>query len=287
MSVELAQLETRMVEMAQPRIERGMPAEAYHAHPALSASKLKAMRKSPAHCRYQLDHPKTTEAMALGAMVHTILLEPLTFSDRYFVMPKCDRRTKEGKQRHEEATREACGKTVVEQADLDTASMMARAVADHASFPALLRNFGHNELSVFWRDDDTGLECKMRADRLVEVPGFGLVCVDLKTTTDASPEGFARAVNKFGYHIQAAFYLEGLARAGMSCERFVIIAVESDAPHCVAAYALDDDAMEQGRREVERLKRVYAECLRTGVWPAYSDRIESLSLPKWAINTEL
>jgi hypothetical protein len=37
--------------------------------------------------------------------------------------------------------------------------------------------------------------------------------VDIKTTTDASPEGFRRQASNFDYHLQAAIYTQLTGRA--------------------------------------------------------------------------
>jgi exodeoxyribonuclease VIII len=233
-----------------------------------------------------MQNPPTSEAMALGTLLHSMVLEPEVVA---VAMPECDRRTKEGKAIWNAAAADAAaaGKMFVKKDVFECAGAMCDACVKHPAFETLFGGKGHNELSIFWTDAETDLKCKARADRVVEVPGFGFVCVDIKTTTDASPVAFARAVNRFSYHIQAAWYLDALALAGIACERFVILAVESSAPHCVAAYALDDDAMEQGRRDVSRLKREYAKCAATGIWPSYSPKIESLSLPKYAFDDEI
>ena len=34
----------------------------------------------------------------------------------------------------------------------------------------------------------------------------GLMVIDVKTTSDASPEGFGKSSWNLGYHVQAAFY---------------------------------------------------------------------------------
>ena len=51
----------------------------YHAHPALSASGLKLLNKTPAHYYAQYlapdrVKPEPTKAMKLGTMIHTCLL---------------------------------------------------------------------------------------------------------------------------------------------------------------------------------------------------------------------
>ncbi len=267
-------------------VAHGMKAADYHATDACSASKLKSLRRSPAHCRYQMDHPPTSDAMALGTLLHSMVLEPDGLLERYALMPKCDKRTTIGKNEWAAAEKAAIGKTIIKADDFYLAQEMAVSCAAHPAYSKLFSAKGHNELSIFWRDEPTDLDCKMRADRVVEVPGFGLVAVDLKTTADASARAFAGSVHKFGYAIQAAMYLDGLALAGIPCEKFVVFAVESAPPHCVAVYALDDESVEQGRKDCRRLMKQYSECVKTGEWPGYSDRIESLSLPVYAFDDD-
>lgn len=72
----------------------------YHAHPAVSSSQLKHMLRTPAHFKASLETSKEpSDAMKLGSLVHTLLLEPHLVDYEYTVMPKFDRRTKQGKAR--------------------------------------------------------------------------------------------------------------------------------------------------------------------------------------------
>ena len=72
----------------------------YHADPAISASQLKEIGRSPYHywSRY-LDPDRVamvpTAAMRLGSLTHCATLEPDELTKRYQLAP--DRRTKEGK----------------------------------------------------------------------------------------------------------------------------------------------------------------------------------------------
>ena len=81
---------------------------------------------------------------------------------------------------------QAKGITPVSAGDMDAALAMAGAVRSHQAAAELLRA-GKAEQSFWWDDSDTGLRCKCRPDWL-----NGATAVDLKTTTDASPAGFAK-----------------------------------------------------------------------------------------------
>lgn len=277
-----------MIATAPPsaRTDLGMSADAYHAVDSASASRLKAMRRSPAHALYQQLNPPESDAMALGSLLHAMALEPETVASRYMPMPDCDRRTKEGKAIWAAAMNDAAFRQPVKREHWAAANDMAAACTTHPAWRTLFAGPGQNELSVFWQDEEHGINCKLRADRIANVPGFGTVCIDLKTTQDASRDGFGRSLHKFGYHLQGAFYLDGLARAGIACDAFVIMAVESSAPYCVAVYAIGDESLEQGRRECRRLLATYAACKRSGKWPGYDSNISRIDVPAWALDDD-
>lgn len=246
----------------------------YHADPAISASHLHAIARSPYHywSRY-LDPNRTpvepTAAMRLGSLVHCAVLEPEDLLQRYSVAP--DRRTKEGKAAV--ARMAAEGIEAVSESDMALALSMAASVRVHPAAAALLAQ-GKAEQSFWWDDAATGLRCKCRPDWYI-----GATVVDLKTTTDASPAAFARSVATFRYHVQASHYLAGLHGA----ERFVFIAVEKTAPYAVAVYELDAAAMAAGDELRQRDMRIIADCRATTDWPGYGDDCQALSLPSWAL----
>lgn len=178
------------------------------------------------------------------------------------------------------------GRSVIDSGDLALAQAMRDAVMAHPMAGKLFAaGSGEAELSAYWQDPETGLTCRCRPDWW-RTDG---VLVDLKTAEDASPEGFEKSILNYRYHVQAAFYLDG-ARAAVNTfppidppDHFVFVVVEKTPPHAVAVYRLDDDAIEIGRREYQRDLATAAECVRTGVWPAYGDTIMRASLPEWAL----
>lgn len=262
---------------------RDLPAERYHAIPAMSAGGLKRMRQSPAHFYgLQLDPARppatTTPAMAAGTLFHTALFEPEAIDDRYVLRPDgIDLRTKEGK-----AWAATCaGRTIVTHAEWSAASTQAANVLALPDVAALMAD-GYGEASAFWLDDDTGELCKCRPDWTSPV-GDGVILVDGKSCQDASADGFGRAIWNYGYHLQAAWYSDGFeAATGLQVHGFVFAAVESAWPHAAAAYMLGDDVLDRARRENRRLLNLYAECKRTGVWPGYGHGIQLINLPAWA-----
>jgi len=248
----------------------------YHADPAVSASHLHAVAKSPQAywARYiNPDRPvvEPTAAMRFGSLTHCAVLEPDDLLQRYGVAP--DRRTKAGKETAEQMTQQ--GIEPVSQADLATALAIAAAVRNHPIAAELLAT-GKAEQSFWWNDPLNNLRCKCRPDWLSNT-----TVVDLKTTTDASPSGFARSVAAYRYHVQAAHYMSGL----FGVERFVFIAVEKTYPFAVGVYELDDAAMDEGHTLRHRdMHRIHT-CRSSARWPGFTDdSITTLSLPRWAFN---
>jgi len=256
----------------------------YHAHPAISKSHLDQVARSPLHywARY-LDPnrvvPEPTAAMAIGSAVHTHVLELDQWDARYVSAPDgIDRRTKMGKAEWEAFTTAATGRTVLPKADADLVMRMAHSVFSHPAAAMLLALPGKAETTHMWTDEATGLQCKCRPDWLTD---DGRLLVDLKTTEDASM-GFARSIAQWRYHVQAAWYLDGVEQStGTRPEQFLFICVEKKAPYAVAVYAADADMIAAGAQTAARDLDVLATCKAAGAWPGYSDQIEPISLPAW------
>jgi len=250
--------------------------EQYHADPAVSASHLKAVMQSPYHYWSRYINPdrkpvEPTAAMKLGSLAHCAILEPDELLQRYGVCAA--RNTKAGKEQAERMAAE--GIEAVTSTDMALALGMSAAVRNHSAAAALLQQ-GKAEQSFWWNDTATGMRCKCRPDWYQRD-----TVVDIKTTTDASPQAFARSVATFAYHVQAAHYLAGLHGA----ERFVFVAVEKTYPHAVAVYELDADALALGRTTRDNALDVIAGCKAANAWPGYGDTtIQTISLPKWATN---
>lgn len=265
---------------------RDMPSLDYHAIPAVSASALKELRRSPLHYYGRYLDPRRpaqepTPAMRNGTLVHCAIFEPHALDARYVVKPDgVDYRTKDGR-----AWRDAQTAEIVDDTQMQAALAQAAAVRALPDVAALLAD-GYPEASAFWVDDDTGELCKCRPDWVSTghgSDGKSVILVDGKTCQDASPDGFGRAIWNYAYHLQAAWYVDGFeAATGLNVHGFVFAAVESAWPHAAAAYMLGDDVMDKARKEYRRLLNTYAECRRTGVWPGYAPGVSLINLPTWA-----
>lgn len=248
----------------------------YIAIDAARASFLKEILRSPKHA---ITPKEQTPAMALGSMIHHACLEPDKF-EQYVVMPEIDKRTKEGKAAFADFEASAQGKKIIKSSDYEVVKGCVDSVWSHPAAKDLL-SVGRTELAAVWTDEQTHLLCKAKPDHFREDG----ILVDLKTTTNASSKSFSKDVYNFKYHLQAAFYLDGVTKVtGLQYEKFYVVAVEKTAPFACAVYELDFGTLEAGRALYREALERYAQCKTLNEWPAYSTEIQPLSIPHWAFN---
>lgn len=264
-------------------ITAGVPAVEYHKREVgvVSKSALDAFARSPKHYLAWLDgdSDKSTPALEFGTAFHMALLEPERFAKFYAVAPHFgDLRTKEGKLARDNWLDANTGKTMLNADDSAAIGGMLTAIRQHPAASRIVTE-GTSEVTVRWTDEASGLRCKSRADYYVAKRAL---VVDVKTTTDASPDQFKRSVVNYRYHVQDALYRSGFAACGQAIDHFAILAVEKTYPYCVAVYTLDADAVTRGyaaaRQGIDNMRH----CINTDNWPGYGDDVQELSLPAWA-----
>lgn len=264
-----------------------MTHEEYLASAGLGSSALNALSRSPWHYWAEFLAPerpqrKSTPAMDAGTLAHCAILEPYALHDRYAVKPEGhDGRTKDGKQWLESVN----GRIVISSEQLETAKAQRAAVLAVPELAQLLSR-GEPEKSVDAIDDETGVACKARIDWVHPLPDGRVILLDLKTSADPTPDGFARSVWTYGYHRQDAHYRAVYEHAtGNEVAAFVFAAVSSAYPFLAVAHMLDDDALARGQANRRALLRLYAECAAKNEWPRPFAGLNLLSLPAWAKET--
>jgi exodeoxyribonuclease VIII len=256
-------------------VYRGVPEDIYHGAPGVSKSGLDRINRSPAH--FRAGQSGDTAAQLIGRATHCAVLEPDDFRRRYAEGPEKLQADKDKKAKQK---LEAQGYSVLRPNEMEHVLAIQEAVWAHPAARFLLSD-GEAEVSAWWRDDATGELCKCRPD-LVRPDN---ILADLKTTRDASPEGFTREAWKYRYHVQAAFYSEGWEKAaGVTVPAFLWIAVEPEPPYPVAVYAADSKQFRLGAQEADENLHTFHTCRVTGEWPAYSNEIQTLGLPAWVAN---
>ena len=265
----------------------GQPAEDYFAVDALNYGGLQLMARSPGHC-YALTKDERRPARVVksgqleGSLAHCFILEPEEVPFRYAVGPEVSRATREWKIFEAEHPRQVC----IKPSQAAAASAQAGSVRGLPEMAKMLSK-GHAEVSAYWHDPQTGVLCKCRPDWVHPIEGEGVILLDVKTYSDASPREFARQVGRKRYFWQAYWYSTGYAIAtGVPVLGFVFCAVESDWPYAACAMMLDEEAMQLAEREIRPLVQQYAECQRSHVWPGYPKEVQQIALPYWYVERE-
>jgi exodeoxyribonuclease VIII len=270
----------------------------------ISYSGLKNLKTSPAHYKQYKDEPAEveTDAMAFGSAYHTYILEPERFEAEYYVFDddaiyqvligegfKSPRSTKQYKEWQESEMRVIGDRKVIEKDNYKKIVDMKEKLMQHYYCRALLSK-GEAEKSItgILHTTEGDINLKGRPDYIRPDKHF---IIDLKTTFDASVDGFTRAAADGGYHIQAALYsdlMEMITNDGRGWS-FYFIAQEKRKPYAFNIFEASAQFIGQGRYEYEQLLKLYNMCLKEGRWPGYqvfcqwkSGNIE-LNLPPWAV----
>lgn len=259
-----------------------MSNEDYHKSEGVGSSLLKEIHNKTIYHAINKTYQETP-SMLLGRMVHALVLEPETFKNENAIGPEVKtRNSKEWK----EFAAENEGKNLFKPSEIGVFKAIADSVLKHPISSRMLTG-GEAEFSYFATDKDTGLLTKCRPDYF---NGGGLI--DLKTTADASFEGFSRQIGNLAYHIQAAFYLDVFnSSQGTTIKDFFFVAVETKAPYAVAAYKLDDLHIEAGREAYKNALSQYAKYMEekmnnpdADVLYGYPCEIQNIQVPYYMLD---
>jgi hypothetical protein len=146
---------------------------------------------------------------------------------------------------------------------------------------------GKPEQSLFWQDYGVTVWRRARLDWLPAIDERRLIVADYKTTACAALPAITRSVANFGYHQQAAWYLDGVRELLPGSDpAFVFVFQEKTPPYLITVCQLDDIAERAGRQRNALAIERFRDCTESGIWPGYSQDIELISLPAWATRTE-
>lgn len=273
----------------RPGIHPGISAERYHADPApapsLSSTLARALIfQSPRHA--WTAHPRLNpgwqpderETFDIGRAAHTALL---TVGQGIRIVDAPDWRGKDARAERDAARKDGLTPILAHQADAVRA--MAGAVRSRLTEMGMDHVFADPaaaEVAALAEIDGCWCRC------MVDWVGDGAIW-DLKTTTDASPEAVRRAVEGYGYHVQATHYLETWRAAGGDARRVRFVFVEKTPPHEAAVVELVDDIAdpsdwgEIARAQVAEARALWRDCLASGEWSGYPPEVIRIGAPAW------
>ena len=269
--------------ITEPGVYDAIPDHVYHADPvaagSLSSSELRRM-VIPALYRWGKDNPPAYKReFDFGHAAHMAVLgtgEPVE------VLNFDNRRTNAYKAAEEEAR--TAGRVPVLAADWEIVQSMVDAIRAHPIASALLDpdRGGKPEQSIFWQHhpDVWG---RARADWFPTITEQGRpILTDYKTARTADPREFGRHAATFGYHQQAAWYLEGVQSVtGIDNPALVFVVQEKTAPYLVSVVEFDEMALTIGRARNNAAVDAWLRCTESGIWPGYPDEVQLMSLPRW------
>jgi len=231
---------------APPCESRREPLEDYLSNREfVSSSQLRRFEKSGLTAG-QLPDGGVVSGTVMGEAFHALVLEPQMFPERYLVPADTAA-----------AQRVDSGEEAIRRQSLDAWQWSALcrgrdALLESRQAPVSdWLSAGRKELSIYWTDTQGG-RWKARPDCFTDH-----IVLDLKTTNDCGGESFRRTRERFGYDLQAAHYVDAVARLTGEAPRFAFLAVELSTPYAVRVHELGELELDAARRRLEVLKNAY------------------------------
>lgn len=254
-----------------------MPADEYHADPALSSSGARKLLlpSCPAIFDYERRNGQERKReFDIGTAAHTLLLG---FGPQLHVVDADNYLTKVAKKDRDDAYDR--GDVPLLPHEFDAVQNMVTEARENTVVQRLLGK-GQPEVSLFWTDEPSGVACRARPDWL----GPDAI-VDYKTSPSASPSSIPKSVADFGYYMQADWYLEATQQLGLlpADAPFYFIFQSKTPPHLVKVVELDETALAIGHDRNALAREVFRDCTEANIWPDFGDDIELISLPAYEI----
>lgn len=265
--------------MSEPGFYDAIPEADYHAdRESLSVSGAKVMLKAPALFRWQQDHPVHKDVFDFGSAAHALVLG--VGMESVYVSPLDEFRTNAAKAEKAEAQR--VGLAIITPADWLKVCDMADALSQHRLTMRLLSD-GRPEVSAYAPDEATGVMRRGRFDWLGST-----ILTDYKTAACSEPGVFVKAAANYGYHMQAAWYLDLARDLGHPAEAFAFVVQEKEPPYLVTVIELPPELVDVGRARNARALERFRDCTESGYWPGYvpDDTFAQPAAPRWALYDE-
>lgn len=232
--------------------------EDYHKIRAISSTNFSLLEKSVKAYQNKdnfLTQAEDSQALIMGSLMHTALLEPDKLEDEYLETTTKTFDTKETKK----LISENPNKIIVPLGAIETAKN--RAFNTNLIFGDYLEN-AKKEVSFIVYDDEFNIYRKCRVD--IWLPDNGIV-IDFKTSKELNEMDFIRnSLTKFNYHLQASFYIDTI---NMLIDRGIIdypkinnfawIVSPNLEPYIPFGGVASDDLVHQGRIKYRELLSLY------------------------------
>ena len=281
----------------QPGRYNNVPIDVYHSSTgSVSSTGLsRCLTKSPAHYLYERENRVPKDYFDIGSATHTAILEPHDLANVVAMVEveksngelADDYRTKAAQDERDRLRAAFPHKYVLLPNQYEKVlsmrdGLMAAATAyGFDPNPFELIRAGEPEQTFVAPDEKSGLMKRARPDVLI--PSVKMI-VDLKTSHDAAPRGFAKKRRDLGYDLSAAFHLDTVCQVldeDPSEWTYLWVVIESSAPYVIGVFEASPELLQLGRAKVRQGLDLVAQCQATGIYPPYSNRIEPLGIDSW------
>tara|TARA_Y100000114_G_scaffold53473_1_gene48803 strand:+ start:1233 stop:2009 length:777 start_codon:yes stop_codon:yes gene_type:complete len=203
----------------------------------------------------KLDSP----ALRFGNLLHTLILEPEKYQEKFFVLNDEDR--PEPTKSMASKLNKAWKNKMLTKIENDNKILidlnqynLALTLRDKVKSFKIINDFIHNskkEIAKTWLDFNTLVECKGKVDMLID----DNMIIDIKTTSKPITQ-FKKSAFTYDYHRQAAFYSDGF-----NVKEFIFLVVETNEPYQVGLFRCSEEFLDRGRQECFSLLNTYKDFL--------------------------
>ena len=219
----------------------------YRDYMFITNSQMGHLKKSPlAYQKYRKYGMPDTNALIFGRAFHWAILEPEKFEEKTHIFDGKVRRGKAWDEFKEEYDKDA--NCILLQSEYNNLKCMQDVIMSNSECQELLYG-GKNEAVSCWEDEDSGVFCKGKADKVKKD-----FVIDLKTTASGEFHSFKGSAYKYGYNRQSAFYMDGFNK-----RNFIFIVIEKSSPYNLYIYECSDNFIDSGREEYKQLLKTYKE----------------------------
>lgn len=227
----------------------------YHDMPDADYRAIDAVSKSDLDQWISGEERVQTREMELGTVFHLAMLEPAKAKQLIRVGPEVDLRKPADKAIWAEAVAANVGYHTLRPKELASLVEMSKSTRANPDVAKVRDAEGRCEVVAVWHDGESDLLCKAKIDKVCK-----RALVDFKTT-GGDRDFFEKAIPRFGYLTQAAYYVDGYAKAMGGDEpdlrAFLLVPVSKKPPHPCWVRRVTDWELEIGRKHARDLLRLY------------------------------
>lgn len=248
--------------------------DAYTAIERMNWSTLKWGDISLKHLKSAFDRKMTfedTRDKKLGRAVHSAILEPEVFAERFKIATQCEAFVKAGTRctslgsylwcemwfcgTHVKVVSEKVPEKptdVISEGENEQLEGIKKSLSEHDAVN-IIKAAGGCEVAACWTEN--GIECKALLDKFIAQVNGRPAIIDIKTCMSGKIEyrNCSKAIADYGYIGQAAFYSKAIRALFDQDPMFVWLFVEKSAPFDILPIECDDESMRIGHTMCDAL----------------------------------